>query len=133
MTSQTIEWSNSRELEPFENNLDLRAAQRLAEFLNAFGRLFRATVPAVAMVIATVWAIGQPNLVVYLQVLSTSLGIVFIAFALSSDSGRATVLFLLSALALFALGFFSVAAAELLVVAAALVAVWTGFALFDLF
>lgn len=131
MTSYSIEWNDIRELEPFENTLDLRAAQRLADLLTALGQLFRAVVPAAALVFAAIWAIGQPNVIVYLQVLTTSLGFVFIAFALSSESGRTAALFLLTSAALFVLALFSPGASELLVVAAALIAAWTGIGIFD--
>lgn len=129
MKSQSIEWSH---LEPFENSLDLRAAQRLTGALTLGGKIFRSVVPALAIIMAAAWLIAQPALLVYLQVTTWLAGFVFLALATDSLSGRRAALFLISGLAMFALaGFSSGDAHELLVVGAAIVAVWSGFTTFD--
>ena len=129
MKSQSIEWTP---LEQYENSMDLQAARRLANTLTFGGRVFRAVVPALAIIIAAAWLIAQPQMVVYLQVSLWLSGFVFLALALDSLSARAGVLLLISGLAMFALAGFSAGDAhELLVVGAALVGVWLGFAIFD--
>ena len=129
MKAHSIDWSH---LEPYENSLDLKAAQRLAGVLTIGGRVFRAVVPAMAIIMAAAWLIAQPALLLYLQVSVWSAGFVFLALALDSLPARTAALHLISGLAMFALAAFSGnGASELLVVGAAVVAVWTGFSLFD--
>lgn len=129
MKSQSFELTTPQ---PYENPLDLNAAQRLADTMTFGGRIFTALVPALAIIIAAAWLIAQPALVQYLQVSVWLSGFVFLALALDSLSGRKAALLLISGLAMFALaGFSSGDAHELLVVGAAVVAVWLGFAIFD--
>lgn len=129
MKSQSIEWTHA---EPYENSLDLRAAQRVADTLTFGGKIFRAVVPALAIITAAAWLIAQPSLVLYLQVTIWLSGFVFVALALDSLTGRRGALLLISGLAMFAFAGFSTGDAnELLVVGASVAAVWLGFAIFD--
>ena len=130
MKSQSFEWTT---LEPYENSLELEAARRLADTLTFAGKLFKAVVPALAIITAAAWLIAQPSLVQYLQVSVWLSGFVFLALAMDSLSGRKGALLLISGLAMFALSGFSTGDAyELLVVGVSVVAVWLGFAIFDL-
>ena len=129
MKSQSFEWTA---LEPYENSLELKAARRLADTLTFGGKLFRAVVPALAIITPAAWLIAQPSLVLYLQVSVWLSGFVFLAMAMDSLSGRKAALLLISGLAMFALAGFSAGDAyELLVVGVAVVAVWLGFSIFD--
>lgn len=129
MKSQSIEWSR---LESYEKPVDLQAAQRLADALTFGGKIFRALVPALAIITTAAWLIAQPALVLYLQVTIWLSGFVFLALAIDSLSSRRGALFLISGLAMFALAVFSIGDAhELLVVGASVAAVWLGFAIFD--
>lgn len=129
MKSQSFEWTA---LEPYENSLELNAARRLADTLTFGGKLFRAVVPALAIITAAAWLIAQPSLVLYLQVSVWLCGFVFLALAMDSLSGRKSALLLISGLAMFALAGFSTGDAnELLVVGGTVVALWLGFAIFD--
>ena len=78
MKAHSIDWSH---LEPYENSLDLKAAQRLAGVLTIGGRVFRAVVPALAIIMAAAWLIARPELLLYLQVSVWSAGFVFLALA----------------------------------------------------
>lgn len=129
MKSQSIEWSRP---EPRESVLGRDAAHRLADTLTLGGKVFRAVVPALALITAAAWVIAQPALVLYLQVSMCLSGFVFLALALDSLSARRGALLVISGLAMFALAGFSTGEAlELLVVGAAVSAVWLGFAIFD--
>ena len=129
MKSQSIEWTH---VEPYENSLDLRAAQRVADTLTFGGKIFRAAVPALAIITAAAWLIAQPSLVLYLQVTIWLSGFVFVALALDSLTGRRGALLPISGLAMFAFAGFSAGDAnELLVVGASVAALWLGFAIFD--
>ena len=129
MKTQSIEWIT---LKPYENTLELKATRRLANTLGFGERIFRAVVPALALITAAAWLIAQPAMVLYLQVIVWLSGFVFLALAIDSLSGRRGALFVISGLAMFALAAFSASGAnELLVVGAAVMAVWSGFAIFD--
>ena len=129
MKTQSIEWTT---LKPYENKLEMNATRRLTDTLGFGERIFRAVVPALALITAAAWLIAQPALVLYLQVAVWLSGFVFLALALDSLSGRRGALFAISGLSMFALAGFSTGDAyELLVVGAAVVAVWSGFTTFD--
>jgi hypothetical protein len=127
MKSHSIEWTG------IENRNRRRVAvnaTRINPALALGARLFLAGVPAVAILVAAAWLAASPQTIIYLQATLWATGFVFLGLAL--DSGKASLAAsLVTAAALPALAILSAnVAAELAIVAAALLAAWVAFAIF---
>ena len=126
MRTHSIEWSNiSRE----KNTAASTTASHLNHVLCLATKAFMALVPALAIVIGSAWLITTPDLMVYLQATLWTSGFVFLGLAI--DSEKPVILAsLATGIALPALAYLSsTVAAELAIVAAALVAGWVAVAI----
>jgi hypothetical protein len=122
MKSHTIEWT------PFhtrDSRIVLTSPRPLQGILGLAARGLSATVAALALVVGAAWMVNQPEVVMYLQALTWAGGFVFLALAVEADSPRAALLHLATGITLPILAWLSSReAAELSIVAAALVAAW---------
>ena len=127
MKSHSIEWSPITTL---EGRKVLNPTRQLQGVLRLVTRAFLALVPALAIVVGAAWLITLPDLVLYLQALTWAGGFVFLGLALESDSVERFILNAATGIALPALALLSSRiGAELLIVAATLVAAWLAAAL----
>ena len=113
------------------HTLNLRdAAERLQRANSLSKRLLLAATPALAILVASAWALGSPETVRVMQAVIWAAGFVFLALAI--DSGKKNIASLaLTGLALPALAVLSSSVAvEFSIVAAALVAGWTAVSIF---
>jgi hypothetical protein len=98
--------------------------------LGATARLLLALASALVLVMGTAWLANLPPLVVYLQALAWAGGFVFLALAVEVESPQAALLHLATGIALPVLAWLSSrVAVELIIVAAALAAVWVAAAI----
>ena len=128
MKSHTIEWSK---IEAFDGKRTLEPASRLSEILTLGSRIFVASVPALALVVAAAWLLTTPAWVVYLQATLWASGFVVLGLALD---GRApvSILQLATGIALPVLALLSAnVAIEFAVLGTALVAAWLAAALLN--
>jgi hypothetical protein len=117
--------------EAYEKSIGLNWLSGLDVRLRQVARMILASIPAAALLIALVWAIGISGGSVYLQASAWALGFVFLGLALDSEKMGELGLHILSALALFALTWLSKSQGlELLVVAGAIPAIRLSVALF---
>jgi len=127
MRTHSINWSN---IESRNTIAALNPAGSLNRILCVAAKAFVAMVPALAIVTAAAWLITIPEWIVYLQATLWTLGFVFLGLAIDSEkTGMVSNLAIgiaLPALALLS----SRVAPEFAIVAAALVAVSVGVAIF---
>ena len=121
--------------ERFEDRFDSPRKTGWLRRLNKGQRLalkaFAAVVPALAVVVVSLWIIAQPGLVIYLQAGTLAFGFVFLALALESRLLVTALLHALSGLALFVLSRASIHfGAEFLLLSAVIMAAWLAWALF---
>lgn len=108
----------------------LTSPRPLHGILGMTAKVLLALAPALALVVGAAWLASAPHLVVYLQVLAWTGGFVFLALAVEADSPYDAIANLALGLALPLLAWLSSRfAVELVIVAAALVAVWVGAAI----
>jgi hypothetical protein len=130
MKAHSIEWTN---LESRESAFAALRLTRLDRALTIAGRLFVALVPALAIVVASAWLVTMTELTVYLQATIWASGFVFLGLAIDARGFADFVVRFATGLALPVLAWLSsVAAAEFLIVAAAMVAAWIAVGLFRL-
>jgi len=122
MRTHSIEWS---EITASDGQAILDPVRKLPLLLKYAVRALLALLPALALVVAASWLITVPGQMVYLQALTWAAGFVFVGLAIESESAEAAILSLATGVALPALALLSSTfAAELIIVAAALVAAW---------
>jgi len=112
------------------HTLNLRdAADRLRRANSLSKRLLLAATPALAILVASAWALGSPETVRVMQAAIWAAGFVFLALAVDSGKKNITSL-VLTGLALPTLALLSSSVAvEFSIVAAALIAGWTAFSI----
>lgn len=129
MKSHTLELPQT---EAYENSIDLAWVSRLDSGLQLAVKLAFSLLPALALVIASAWISAQPGWVIYLQAGTWAIGFVFLGLALDSRTIGRVGLNALAGLALFGLTWQSRNfGAELLIVAAVIMASWMAAALFS--
>ena len=105
--------------------LHLRGALRLATRAVPTTRSWLALASALAIVIAAAWLVDLPGAAIYLQAALGAGGLVFLALAVDSESSLKALLELATGLATPVLAWLSSReAVEIVLIAAALVAVW---------
>lgn len=115
-----------------------QSSGKLADLYRAANRLPRlvfvvlaSVIPPIGLIVLATWASNTPALLPAVQAAMGLSGLVFLALAM--DAGRQTaVLYITTSILLFALSWASMSVStELVVVAAMLVAAWTGAGLFS--
>ena len=105
-------------------------AWKLSGVTRFAARALAALAAAAALVVLATWAVMQPQLATYLQAVLWSLGFVFAALAVESDSAETALLQLATAVALPILALLSSRIApEVAIVGASLLAVWVAAAI----
>jgi hypothetical protein len=121
MKTHAIEWTG---LDSKKRTDSLNPVGNLNSATRVVSRAIIALIPALAMTVGAAWLVTMPDLVVYLQATLWASGFVFFGLALESE--KATIgLSLATAFALPLLALLSSkVAAEISIIAVALVAVW---------
>jgi hypothetical protein len=127
MKTHAIVWSN------IENHRSERTIHKVGQLNQAMwgtAKAFMAIVPALAIVVGSAWLITMPDLVVYLQATIWASGFLFLGLALDSQPPF-NGMHLATGIALPVLAMLSsYVAVELVVFAAALVAIWVAAGIF---
>ena len=127
MKSHSIEWTR---IEHGSKAISLNPARRAEEFLCLAGKALLALAPALAIVIGAAWLAGNAALAIYLQAALWTSGFLFFGLAIDAP-GRSAALLVGTGIALPVLALLSASgAAEPLILAATLLALWVAWAIF---